>query len=164
VELDVGELRDAVDRQEHDQLAMGMAQLAAVDMHVADLVSLEPLARLSRLGCRKTRDALLLQTTMQGGATEPRDRVTQAAQNIVEWQQCPPPELNHNRFFGRCQDRASGRLRSHWRIRRHRPFAPFRDCLGVQSVLGSKGAVTFLRRLELGSDTRRRAGAAVKNS
>jgi len=49
VELDVGELGDPVDRQEHDQLAVGVAQLAAVDMDVADLVGLEPLALLSGL-------------------------------------------------------------------------------------------------------------------
>ena len=44
VELDVGELRDPVDGQEHDELAVGVAQLAAVDVDVADLVGLEPLA------------------------------------------------------------------------------------------------------------------------
>ena len=36
VELDVGELRGPVDRQEHDQLAVGVAHLAAVDVDVAD--------------------------------------------------------------------------------------------------------------------------------
>ena len=38
VELDVGEFRDPVDRQEHDELAVGVSQFAAVDVDVADLV------------------------------------------------------------------------------------------------------------------------------
>ena len=46
VELDVGELRDPIDGQEHDQLAVGVAELAAIDVDVADLVGLEPLALL----------------------------------------------------------------------------------------------------------------------
>lgn len=38
VEIDIGELRDAIDSQEHHQFAVGVAQLAAVNMDVADLV------------------------------------------------------------------------------------------------------------------------------
>ena len=38
MELDVGELRDPVDGQEHDQLAVGVTQFATVDVDVADLV------------------------------------------------------------------------------------------------------------------------------
>ena len=44
MELDVSELRHAVDCQEHDQLAVGMPRFATVDMDVSDLVGLEPLA------------------------------------------------------------------------------------------------------------------------
>ena len=36
--------------------------------------------------------------------------------------------------------------------------------LRVQAVAGGKGPAALLRRLELGSNTRRRAGAAVKNA
>jgi cystathionine beta-lyase/cystathionine gamma-synthase len=36
--------------------------------------------------------------------------------------------------------------------------------LRIQAVVGGKGAGALFRRLELGSNTRRRAGAAVKNA
>jgi len=55
VELDIGELRDPISRQEHDQLILGVAQLAAVDVDVADLVSLEPLALLGGFFDRQPR-------------------------------------------------------------------------------------------------------------
>lgn len=42
MELDGGELRHAVDCQEHDQLAIGMPQFATVDMDVSGRVGLEP--------------------------------------------------------------------------------------------------------------------------
>lgn len=42
--------------------------------------------------------------------------------------------------------------------------APLAHGLHVQAVAGGKGPAAFLRRLELGSKTRRRAGAAVKNT
>ena len=164
VELDVGELRNTVDGEEHDQLAVGVAQLAAVDMHVADVVGLEASARLRGLGCRKAGDAVPLQTAMQGRAAEARNRLAQATQDIVQRQQRPAPELDHDGLLGRRQDRARGRLRTHRRIARHRPSPPLGDRLRVQAVPGGQGAATFFRRLELGSNTRRRAGAAVKNS
>jgi hypothetical protein len=68
VELDVGELRNPVDRQEHDQLAVGVAQLAAVDVDVADLVGVEPLALLGGLLDRQPGDAVALQAAVQGAA------------------------------------------------------------------------------------------------
>lgn len=40
VELDMCELRNPIDGEEHDQLSIGMPQLAAVDMEVTDLVAL----------------------------------------------------------------------------------------------------------------------------
>ena len=36
VEFDEGELRDAIDGEEHVDLAVGMTQLAAVDVDIAD--------------------------------------------------------------------------------------------------------------------------------
>jgi len=44
VELDMGELRHAVDGQDHVRLALGGAELGAVDVDVADLGFLERLA------------------------------------------------------------------------------------------------------------------------
>jgi hypothetical protein len=149
--------------RQHDQLAVGVAQFAAVDVHVADLVGLEALALVGRLRCRQTRDAVTLQAAMQSASAEAGDGVAQAAQDIVERQQGPAPELHDDRFLGGRQNRALGRLGSHSGIAGHAPAAPFGDRLRVQPVEGGKGPATRLRRLELGSNTRRRAGAAVKN-
>jgi hypothetical protein len=44
------------------------------------------------------------------------------------------------------------------------PDGPFLHRLWVQAVSGGKGPGALLRRLELGSKTRRRAGAAVKDT
>jgi hypothetical protein len=70
VELDAGEFRDPVDGKEHDQLAVGVAQLATVDVDVADLVGLEPLALLLGLLDRQPGDAVALQAAVQGAAAE----------------------------------------------------------------------------------------------
>jgi hypothetical protein len=70
MELDVGELREPVDGQEHDQLAVGMTQFTTVDVDVADLVGLESLAALLCLLDWQPGDAVALQATMQGAAAE----------------------------------------------------------------------------------------------
>lgn len=44
VELDVGELRDAIDGEEHHQPAIGVTQFAAVDVDMAGLTGLEAFA------------------------------------------------------------------------------------------------------------------------
>lgn len=61
-----------------------MAQFAAVDVDVADLVGLEPLALLGRLLDRQAGDAVALEAAMQGAAAEVGDGVFQATQHIVE--------------------------------------------------------------------------------
>jgi len=38
MELDVGELRDAIDGEEHHEPTVGVTQVAAIDVDVADLV------------------------------------------------------------------------------------------------------------------------------
>ena len=92
-----------------------------------------------------------LQTAMQGGAAEVWDGLAQADQDIIERQQRPTSELDHNCLLGQRQDRAQVRLRPHRRIARDRPTAPFGDRLRIQVVPGGQGAATLLRRLELGS-------------
>jgi len=64
VELDVGEFRDPVDRQEHDQLAVGVSQFAAVDVDIADLVALEPVALVAGLFLRQPGDPMPLEATV----------------------------------------------------------------------------------------------------
>jgi hypothetical protein len=55
-------------------------------------------------------------------------------------------------------------LRPHRRISRHGPLVPLPHSLGIQVVARCKGEGALFRRLELGSNTRRRAGAAVQNA
>ena len=58
VEFDVGEFRDPVDRQEHDQLAVGVSQFAAVDVDIADPVALELVALVAGLFLRAVFDPM----------------------------------------------------------------------------------------------------------
>lgn len=74
-----------------------------------------------------------------------------------------PEGHHHDAFFGRRQQRAPRRLRSHRRIGRRGPLTPPGHRLGVQAVAGGKGPGDFFRRFELSSRTLRRAGATVKN-
>ena len=163
VELDIGELRDPVDRQEHDEPAVGMSQLAAVEVDVADLIGLEPLALGLGLFDRQPGDAVALEAALQGAPAEVGDGIPQAAQHVVQRQQRLLAEGHHDGFLGRRQHRALGNLRAHLRIGRRGPLAPLGHRLRVQAVAGGKGPGALLRRLELGSKMRRRAGAAVKN-
>src|SRR5277367_7065328 len=106
MELDVGELRDPIDSQEHDQLAVGMTQFTTVDVDVADLIGLEPLAALLCLLDWKPGDAMALQAAVQGAAAEIGDGVLQATKHIVQGQQSLLPERNYDGFLGRRQHRA----------------------------------------------------------
>jgi hypothetical protein len=158
-EGDVGELGYAVDREEHEQLALSQAQLADVDVDIADLgcsKALAPGRLLLALG--QPRDAVADEAAMQGAARELGDGLAQAAQDVVQRQQRPAPELDHDRLFGLAQDRAARPRGSHRPIRGRGALAPFGDRLRVQPVAGGQVAGRLLRRLELGSNSRRRAG------
>ena len=73
VELDVGELRDTVGRQEHQELAGGEAQLADVDMDVADRGLGEAAApRALLLGLGQAGNAVALQAAVERAAGQPR--------------------------------------------------------------------------------------------
>ena len=132
VELDVGELGNPVDGEEHDELAVAVAQLAAVDVDVADLAGLEQFALLFGLLDRRPGDAVALQASVQGAATEVGDRVSQATQDIVQRQQRLLPERHHDGLLGRRQHRALRLLRTHERVGRCGPLAPFAHRLRVQ--------------------------------
>ena len=107
---------------------------------------------------------MTLEAAVQGAAAEVRDGVSQATQHVVQRQHGLLPEGHNNGFFGRRQHRALRDLRPHGRIGRRGALAPLAHRLGVQAVAGGKGPAALFRRLELGSKTRRRAGAAVKNA
>ena len=73
MELDVGELRDAIDGEEHHEPAIGVTQLAAVDVNAVDFVGLEAFALLGRLLDRQPGDAVALEAAVQGAAAEMGD-------------------------------------------------------------------------------------------
>lgn len=78
VELDVGELGDPVDSQEHDELAIGVAEFSTVDVDIADLVSLEPFALLVAVFDRQPGDAMALKATVKRTPAEMGDGILQA--------------------------------------------------------------------------------------
>ena len=83
-ELDIGELGDPVNGQEHIELALGQAQLGNVDVYVADL-SGRKLASPSSFDIARwqPRDAMPLKASVQAGTTELGDAFTQAAHHVV---------------------------------------------------------------------------------
>jgi hypothetical protein len=87
VEGDVGELGHPVDRQEHEEPAFAEAQLADVDVDVADrgLGEASALGGLLRVS-RQAGDAVAPQAAVQGAPGQPRDGLAQAAQHVVERQ------------------------------------------------------------------------------
>jgi hypothetical protein len=158
-EGDVGELAHPVDGQEQGQLALGQPELADVDVDVADPGLGEPLALGGLLVIpRQAGDAVPLQAAVQGAAGEGRDGLAQAAQHIVQRQQGAAPELDDDRLLGLAQDRAARPARPHRLVGGRGPLPPLGDRLRVQAVAGGQGAGRLLRRLELGSNSRRRAG------
>jgi hypothetical protein len=158
-EGDVGELRHPVDGQEHVELALGQAQLAAVDVDVADRGLGEALAFGGLLAVPgQAGNAVPDQAAVQRAAGERRDGLPQATEDVVERQEGAAAELDDDRLLGLGQHGAAGPPRAHRRVRRAGPRPPLRHRLRVQPVAGGQGAGAFLRRLELGSNTRRRAG------
>jgi hypothetical protein len=100
---------------------------------------------------------------MQSAAGKIWDGVARAAHDIVERQEGSPPELDDHRLLGQRKDGAPGIARPHGCIARALAGSPLSDGFWVQLIAGREGPGAFLRPLELGSDTRRRSGAAVKN-
>ena len=113
VELDEGELRDAVDGEEHVDLAVGVAQLAAVDVDVTDRRLGEATALGHRLAGRQTRDAVAFEAAVQARSRQLRDLVAQAAHDVVQRQQCALAEGDDHRLLDRRQHRAAWVTRSH---------------------------------------------------
>jgi hypothetical protein len=157
VELDVGELRDAVDGQEHDEFAVGVSKFTAVDVDVSNIVSFEQLALFRGLARRQARDAMALEATMQGASAQVWDGVFQTAKDVIQWQKCPAPEFNDDRFLGRGQDRAFW-LWPHGSVGHLDAATPFQDSFDVETILAGEETGWRFRRFELGSNSRRRSG------
>src|SRR5215212_11461715 len=115
-----------INGQKHVELAFRQAQLAGVDVHVADLCLGKALALGGLLlGFGQPRDAVPNQAAVKGAAGQRRDARAQAAQNIIKRQQGAAPELNDNGLLGLGQNRAA------------RPAGPHR-------LVGGGGALTPL--------------------
>jgi len=164
-ELGVGELRHAIDGEDHGQLALGQAQLAVADVEGADcglgeLASPRGLVRV----VGQAGDAVALEAAVQAGACQLRDGVAQAAEHVVERQQGAAAELDHHGLLGWRQDCAARRRRTHGQVIGRGPGAPLGDGGAAQAIALGQGAGRLLRRLEPGSNSRRRSGAAAKTA
>jgi hypothetical protein len=100
VELDIGELRDPVDGEEHDKFAVGVGEFGAVDVDIANVVGFEPLALFCGLARWAARDAMALKTTVQGTSAEIWNGVLQTAEDIIQWQEGSASELHDDRLLG----------------------------------------------------------------
>lgn len=155
------ELGHSIDGQEHEEFALGEAQLADVDVDVADGGFGEALSLGRRfLVLGQPGDAMTLKASVNGAPRERWDGVLEAAEDIVEREQGAAAKLDDDCPLGLGEDGAARSARSHRRIGAAGSGAPFGDGLGVQPLLGHEGPGACLRRLELGSNTRRCSGAA----
>ena len=98
------------------------------------------------------------QAAVQRRAGECRDGLSEAAKDVIERQEGAAPELDPDRLLGLGQGRAAGLGGPRRGVGGRGPLAPLGDGLGVQPLAGGQGAGALFRRLELGSNTRRRAG------
>lgn len=100
VQFDEGELRGAVDGDEHVPLALLGPDFGNVDVEVADRVGLElPLRRPVAVDLGQPADAVALQAVVQGRPRQVRDRRLQGVEAVVERQQCLLSEGDDDRFL-----------------------------------------------------------------
>lgn len=98
-EGDMGELRDAVIRREHVQLALRLAQLAAVDVHVADRRVVEAFALgILFFAARQIADAAVYQAAVLRAGAELREGLAPAAEHI-DPEQGDLAAKRHHRLF-----------------------------------------------------------------
>lgn len=96
-EFDDGELRGAVDGYEQVELAFGGPHLGQVDMEEADRMGIELLPlRHVPFHVRQTADAVTLQTSMKGRASELRDRGQKCVEAVIQRQQRVFAKRNDN--------------------------------------------------------------------
>src|SRR5271156_2750284 len=164
MEFDIGEFRDPVDRQEHVDLAFSEPQLADIDMDVANRGIREPASFGSLvLALWQARDAVSLKAAVETGARKFGNALLQATEDIIERKQCPLAKLDNHRFLDRREHRALGIAGPHRRIRGRRPRPPFGTGGSAKAITAGEATGRLFRRLELGSNSRRCAGAAMKN-
>ena len=101
---------------------------------------------------------------MQGAAAQARNGVLQTAEHVIQWQQVfcrNATTMASSAGVSTVLFGVFGPIGASAVVVRLRHFS---DGLGVQAVAGGEGTGARLRRFELGSNSRRRAGAAVKNA
>src|ERR1051325_7601261 len=99
MQLGEGELRCAVDGDEEIEPALSGLDLGDVDVEIADRIPLElPLARRLALDIRQAGDTVALQTAMQRGSRQVRDRCLQRVETVIERQQRVPTERDDDRL------------------------------------------------------------------
>ena len=140
-----------------------MSKFTAVDVDVSNIIGFEPPALLGGLAGWQTRDAMALETTVQSASAQVWDCVLQTAEDVIQWQKCPVPEFNDDRFLGWGQDRAF-RLWHHVSVGRLDLAAPFQHSFDVETILTDEETGRRFRRFEPGSNSRRGSGAAMKNA
>jgi hypothetical protein len=108
-----------------------MSEFGAVDMDVTNIVRLEPLAFFRSLAGREAGDAVALKAAMQGASAQVWNSVLRAAEDVIQRQERPAPELDDGGFLGRGQDRAF-RLWSHG-IGGLATIAPLQDSFDIKT-------------------------------
>ena len=117
-----------------------MAQLAAVDVDVADFVTLEALAAVTGVVFGQSGDAMGLEASGQGTTAEVWDCVAQAAQHVVQRQESSAPERDDGGLLGCGEHGALGVSWVPWRRQWLRRACAISGWFGVDAVLCGKGA------------------------
>jgi hypothetical protein len=161
-QLHESELRSAVDGHKEIELAFGGAYLGQIDMEVADRIAFELLpSRLAASHLRKAADAMPLQTAMQRGAGQMRDRCLQSVEAIIEGQQSMPAEGNNDRLLFHRQDCGAAMRRPGTQISHRAALPPLRHGLRVDSMPPSQSPQALLTMLYRSTDRLCRRGAPV---
>jgi len=117
-----------IDRHEKVKPTFLGVHLGDVDVKEADRICLEPgSARLVTPGFGKPGDVVPLETSVQAGAPEMRNRRLQSIQTVVQRQQRMSPESDHDGLLFRREHRGARLLRPHPLVSRGLSPAPLLD-------------------------------------
>jgi hypothetical protein len=164
VQLDEGELRRAVDRHQHVELALLRAHLGDVDVEVADGIGLElPLGGDLTFGLRQSGDAVALKAAVQRGSRQVRDRRLQSIQAVIQRKQRVPSKGNEDRFLLDRQNRRARSLGPCGNVRHRRAALPLGDRLLVDPVTLRKSPQALLTMLYRSTDRLSCRGAPMEN-
>lgn len=167
VQLDVAELGTQPMAREM-QLAFRRADLAGIDVHVPDLrLGNVPALRCARPTRRDRTGPVTKETAMAraaGGCGRAAGATRAGSPDVIEREQCVPPELDDSDFRERAQRSTVDMARTHRRVRSRGAVPPREHRLQIQPIPGGHGPGRVFRPLEFGSSSRRRAGAAVSKA